>query len=98
MNCSRVRAGIPQRLYREPGKLTIANWANCSRQLPFAGADRPPYNTHPTRRMMAQPIRIGIMGAGWPGQKHAEGYKGAGGFEVTAVADLIPSRRRAVVQ
>src|SRR5579863_244033 len=47
---------------------------------------------------MAQAIRVGIMGAGWPGQKHAEGYKGAGGFEVTAVADLIPSRRKAIVQ
>ena len=64
----------------------------------FAGANRPPYNTQPTRRMMAQAIRVGIMGAGWPGRKHAEGYKGAGGFEVTAVADLIPGRRKAIVQ
>jgi predicted dehydrogenase len=42
---------------------------------------------------MAQAIRVGIAGAGWPGKKHAEGYRAAGGFELTAVADLIPARR-----
>ena len=47
---------------------------------------------------MAQSIRVGIIGAGWPGRKHAEGYKEAGGFEITAVADLIPSRRKAIVE
>ena len=47
---------------------------------------------------MAQATRVGIAGAGWPGVKHAEGYKAAGGFTVAAVADLIPSRRRALVQ
>lgn len=47
---------------------------------------------------MAQGIRVGIVGAGWPGVKHAEGYKGAGGFQVAAVADLIPSRRKALLQ
>jgi predicted dehydrogenase len=47
---------------------------------------------------MAQGIRVGIIGAGWPGVKHAEGYKGAGGFQVAAVADLIPSRRNALLQ
>jgi predicted dehydrogenase len=41
---------------------------------------------------------VGIAGAGWPGVKHAEGYKAAGGFAVAAVADLIPSRRKALVQ
>lgn len=45
---------------------------------------------------MAQGIRVAILGAGWPGVKHAEGYKAAGGFQVAAVADLIPSRRRAM--
>jgi predicted dehydrogenase len=30
--------------------------------------------------------------------KHAEGYRDAGGFEVAAVADLIPSRRKAILQ
>ena len=47
---------------------------------------------------MAQATRVGIAGAGWPGQKHAEGYKAAGGFAVAAVADLIPSRRKALLQ
>ena len=43
---------------------------------------------------MAQGIRVGIIGAGWPGLRHAEGYKEAGGFQVAAVSDLIPARRR----
>src|SRR5688572_17053713 len=47
---------------------------------------------------MAQATKVGIIGAGWPGRKHAEGYQGAGGFAVVAVADLIPSRRRAVME
>jgi predicted dehydrogenase len=42
---------------------------------------------------MTQVIRAGIIGAGWPGGKHAEGYRDAGGFKVVAVADLIPARR-----
>lgn len=47
---------------------------------------------------MAQATKVGIIGAGWPGRKHAEGYQAAGGFSVMAVADLIPSRRRAVME
>lgn len=47
---------------------------------------------------MAQGIRVGIIGAGWPGVKHAEGYKAAGGFVVAGVADLIPARRKALNQ
>ena len=47
---------------------------------------------------MAQGIRIGIIGAGWPGTKHAEGYRAAGGFTVAAVADLIPARRKALIE
>ena len=47
---------------------------------------------------MAQAIRVGILGAGWPGTKHAEGYKATSGFDVTAVADLIPGRRKAILQ
>src|SRR5689334_11125301 len=47
---------------------------------------------------MAQATKVGIIGAGWPGRKHAEGYQAAGGFSVVAVADLIPSRRRAVME
>ena len=47
---------------------------------------------------MAQGIRVGMIGAGWPGTKHAEGYRAAGGFQVAAVADLIPARRKALLQ
>ena len=47
---------------------------------------------------MAQGIRVGIVGAGWPGLRHAEGYKQAGGFAVTAVSDLIPARRRKLME
>ena len=47
---------------------------------------------------MAQSTKAGIIGAGWPGRKHAEGYQAAGGFGVVAVADLIPSRRRAAME
>jgi predicted dehydrogenase len=46
---------------------------------------------------MAQSVRVGIIGAGWPGTKHAEGYRAAGGFGVVAVADLIPARRKALL-
>lgn len=45
---------------------------------------------------MAQGIRVGIIGAGWPGTKHVEGYRAAGGIQVAAVADLIPARRNAL--
>ena len=37
--------------------------------------------------------KAGIIGAGWPGRKHAEGYLGAGGFNVVAVADRIAHAR-----
>ena len=47
---------------------------------------------------MSQAIRVGIMGAGWPGSAHAGGYASAGGFKVVAVADLIPARRKALVE
>lgn len=39
-------------------------------------------------------IRVGIIGAGWPGQAHAKGYLAAGGFKLVAAADLIPERRQ----
>jgi len=39
-------------------------------------------------------IRVGIVGAGWPGQAHARGFADAGGFKIVAVADLIPERRK----
>lgn len=47
---------------------------------------------------MAQAIRVAILGAGRPGLRHAEGFKAAGGFQVAAVADLIPQRRKAMME
>ena len=46
---------------------------------------------------MADVIRAGIIGAGWPGKAHARGYLASGGFRIAAVADLIPSRRRDMI-
>lgn len=47
---------------------------------------------------MAQGIvRMGIIGAGWPGAAHARGCAEAGGYKVVGVADLIPARRRQIV-
>ena len=43
---------------------------------------------------MAEAIAVGIIGGGWPGKAHARGYLASGGFRLMAVADLIPSRRR----
>ena len=43
---------------------------------------------------MADTVRVGIMGAGWPGQAHAKGYDASGGFKIVAVADLIPGLHR----
>ncbi len=43
---------------------------------------------------MAETVRIGIIGAGWPGQQHARGCLAAGGFKLVAVSDLIPERRK----
>ena len=43
---------------------------------------------------MAEQIRVGIIGCGWPGAAHARGYAAAGGFKLVAAADLIPERRR----
>jgi len=39
------------------------------------------------------PLRVGIIGAGWPGERHAEGFLASGSAEVLAVSDLDPARR-----
>jgi predicted dehydrogenase len=41
---------------------------------------------------------VAILGAGKPGLRHAEGFKAAGGFQIAAVADLIPQRRKALME
>jgi predicted dehydrogenase len=46
---------------------------------------------------MAAATRVAILGAGRPGIRHAEGYKAAGGYEIAAVADLIPARRKTLM-
>ncbi len=42
-------------------------------------------------------LKIGIVGGGWPGKAHARGYLASGGYRLAAVADLIPSRRREMI-
>lgn len=46
---------------------------------------------------MSRKLKVGIAGAGGPGRAHARGFAAAGGFEIAAVADLIPERRREVL-
>jgi len=46
---------------------------------------------------MAGALKVGIAGGGWPGQRHVEGYRRAGGYKIVAVADLIPERRAKLV-
>lgn len=43
---------------------------------------------------MAETLRVGIAGGGWPGVAHANAYAATRGFKLAAVADLIPSRRK----
>lgn len=47
---------------------------------------------------MAEATRIGIIGGGWPGKAHAKGYQAASGFKLAAVADLIPMRRKQMIE
>jgi predicted dehydrogenase len=48
--------------------------------------------TQPTKRA---PLRVGVIGAGWPGERHAEGYLLSGTGQVLAVSDLEAGRRAA---
>jgi predicted dehydrogenase len=45
---------------------------------------------------LSQSIQVGIIGAGRPAHRHAEGYQAAGGFTLAAVADPLNSRRAAL--
>jgi predicted dehydrogenase len=47
---------------------------------------------------MADVIRVGILGGGWPGKAHARAYAAVPGYKLTAVADLIPARRKAMME
>ena len=43
---------------------------------------------------MTEPrLRVGIVGGGWPGQRHVEGFLASNAWEIAAVADLDPVRR-----
>jgi predicted dehydrogenase len=42
-------------------------------------------------------LKVAVLGGGWPGGKHVEGYRAVPGFKVVAVADLIPDRRDKLV-
>jgi predicted dehydrogenase len=46
---------------------------------------------------MAETLKVGIIGGGWPGRAHASGYRAASGFKIVAVADLIPQRRAQLI-
>ncbi|MCC6240487.1 MAG: Gfo/Idh/MocA family oxidoreductase [Phycisphaerales bacterium] len=46
---------------------------------------------------MAEVIRVGIAGAGWPGLAQGRAIAGTRGMKVVAVADLIPARRRTMM-
>jgi predicted dehydrogenase len=39
-------------------------------------------------------LTVGIVGGGWPGQRHAEGFLASDAWRIAAVADLDPARRR----
>jgi hypothetical protein len=39
------------------------------------------------------PLQVGVIGAGWPGERHAEGYGAIGTAKVVAVSDLDAGRR-----
>jgi predicted dehydrogenase len=41
------------------------------------------------------PLRVGVIGAGWPGERHAEGYLASGEALVLAIGDLEADRRAA---
>ncbi len=43
--------------------------------------------------MVERRLRVGIVGGGWPGQRHAEGFAASEAWDVVAVADLDPERR-----
>jgi predicted dehydrogenase len=40
-------------------------------------------------------LKVGVIGAGWPGERHAEGYLASGVATVVAVSDLEQARREA---
>jgi predicted dehydrogenase len=52
-------------------------------------------NSKSERSSTKPPVRVGIIGAGWPGQRHADGYAACPDADVLAVSDLNEERRQA---
>lgn len=44
------------------------------------------------------PLRVGVIGAGWPGERHGEGFIASGEATVVAVSDLDEARRAAYAE
>ncbi|MFO7166787.1 MAG: Gfo/Idh/MocA family oxidoreductase [Chloroflexota bacterium] len=42
-----------------------------------------------------EPVRVGVIGAGWPGERHAEGYVANPDARLVAIADANPERAAA---
>ncbi|MEN9937860.1 MAG: hypothetical protein RLZZ387_4439 [Chloroflexota bacterium] len=45
-----------------------------------------------TSTQTGQDVRVGIIGAGWPGERHTEGYIATPGCRVVAIADAVAER------
>lgn len=43
-------------------------------------------------------LRIGIIGVGWPGERHLEGYLASEEAQIVAISDLDPTRRAIVAK
>lgn len=54
--------------------------------------------TQVTSAANSSPLRVGIIGAGWPGERHAEGYVDSGLAEVIAISDLDQKRAAATAK
>lgn len=46
-----------------------------------------------TQSTQHNPVRVGVIGAGWPGERHGEGYVTSGEGVIVAVSDLDAKRR-----
>jgi predicted dehydrogenase len=46
----------------------------------------------------AAEVRVGVIGAGWPGERHADGYVAAPGCRIVAIADANAERGAAFAQ
>ena len=47
-----------------------------------------------SRSNNTSPLNIGVIGAGWPGRRHADGYRRCDDTRIVAISDLDDERRR----